>query len=66
MIAKEVKGKPIWIGIKKLLMLIEMSLQVRSPPIPVRSLSCKRRKCRAVPAVAGEHLAVTQSFSLWG
>uniref|UniRef100_A0A3B3R7F2 Vesicle-fusing ATPase n=1 Tax=Paramormyrops kingsleyae TaxID=1676925 RepID=A0A3B3R7F2_9TELE len=28
MIAKEVKGKSIWIGIKKLLMLIEMSLQM--------------------------------------
>ncbi|KAL2078118.1 hypothetical protein ACEWY4_025803 [Coilia grayii] len=27
-IAKEVKGKSVWIGIKKLLMLIEMSLQV--------------------------------------
>uniref|UniRef100_A0A8B9UFI4 Vesicle-fusing ATPase n=1 Tax=Anas zonorhyncha TaxID=75864 RepID=A0A8B9UFI4_9AVES len=28
-IAQNVKGKPVWIGIKKLLMLIEMSLQVR-------------------------------------
>ncbi|NWI48958.1 NSF ATPase, partial [Calyptomena viridis] len=27
-IAQNVKGKPVWIGIKKLLMLIEMSLQV--------------------------------------
>lgn len=32
-IAKAVKGKSLWIGIKKLLMLIEMSLEVRiSPP----------------------------------
>ncbi|KAG5840935.1 hypothetical protein ANANG_G00194170 [Anguilla anguilla] len=28
MITKEVKGKRVWIGIKKLLMLIEMSLQM--------------------------------------
>uniref|UniRef100_A0A2I3FXK3 Vesicle-fusing ATPase n=1 Tax=Nomascus leucogenys TaxID=61853 RepID=A0A2I3FXK3_NOMLE len=28
-IAQQVKGKKVWIGIKKLLMLIEMSLQVR-------------------------------------
>lgn len=28
-IAKAVKGKSLWIGIKKLLMLIEMSVQVR-------------------------------------
>uniref|UniRef100_A0A7N8WXM2 Vesicle-fusing ATPase n=1 Tax=Mastacembelus armatus TaxID=205130 RepID=A0A7N8WXM2_9TELE len=28
-IAKEVKGKTLWIGIKKLLMLIEMAVQVR-------------------------------------
>lgn len=28
-IAQNVKGKSVWIGIKKLLMLIEMSLQVR-------------------------------------
>uniref|UniRef100_A0A2I3RXG4 Vesicle-fusing ATPase n=1 Tax=Pan troglodytes TaxID=9598 RepID=A0A2I3RXG4_PANTR len=30
-IAQQVKGKKVWIGIKKLLMLIEMSLQVSSP-----------------------------------
>lgn len=29
-IAKEVKGKSVWIGIKKLLMLIEMSLQMHA------------------------------------
>ncbi|XP_063077728.1 vesicle-fusing ATPase [Engraulis encrasicolus] len=29
-IAKEVKGKSLWIGIKKLLMLIEMSLQMQA------------------------------------
>lgn len=28
-IAKAVKGKSLWIGIKKLLMLIEMSVEVR-------------------------------------
>uniref|UniRef100_A0A8C9EL68 Vesicle-fusing ATPase n=1 Tax=Pavo cristatus TaxID=9049 RepID=A0A8C9EL68_PAVCR len=45
-IAQNVKGKSVWIGIKKLLMLIEMSLQVRvfliqrpseSSPLPTRS-----------------------------
>lgn len=28
-IAKAIKGKSLWIGIKKLLMLIEMSVEVR-------------------------------------
>ncbi|KAI1230225.1 hypothetical protein IHE44_0010190 [Lamprotornis superbus] len=31
-IAQNVKGKPVWIGIKKLLMLIEMSLQTEGGP----------------------------------
>lgn len=32
-IAQQLKGKRVWIGIKKLLVLIEMSLQVKDPLI---------------------------------
>lgn len=32
-IAKAVRGQSLWIGIKKLLMLIEMSVQVSRTPI---------------------------------
>uniref|UniRef100_A0A4W3HY34 Vesicle-fusing ATPase n=1 Tax=Callorhinchus milii TaxID=7868 RepID=A0A4W3HY34_CALMI len=34
-ISQHVKGKAVWIGIKKLMMIIEMSLQVRANPVCV-------------------------------
>ncbi|XP_072105088.1 vesicle-fusing ATPase isoform X1 [Mobula birostris] len=37
-ITQRVKGKPVWIGIKKLMMIIEMSMQRRSEHMPLNSM----------------------------
>lgn len=47
-IAQQVKGKPVWIGIKKLLMLIEMSLQM-DPEYRVRKFLALLREEGASP-----------------
>ena len=43
-IGQQIKGKRVWIGIKKLLMLIEMSLQVRNSRISVGCIALYERK----------------------
>ncbi|XP_057242249.1 vesicle-fusing ATPase [Malurus melanocephalus] len=49
-IAQNVKGKPVWIGIKKLLMLIEMSLQM-DPEYRVKKFLALLREEGTVPTL---------------
>ncbi|XP_010074464.1 PREDICTED: vesicle-fusing ATPase-like, partial [Pterocles gutturalis] len=49
-IAQNVKGKPVWIGIKKLLMLIEMSLQM-DPEYRVKKFLALLREEGTVPSL---------------
>uniref|UniRef100_A0AAY4D5P2 Vesicle-fusing ATPase n=1 Tax=Denticeps clupeoides TaxID=299321 RepID=A0AAY4D5P2_9TELE len=50
-IAKEVKGKSVWIGIKKLLMLIEMALQMHAEYRVSKFLSLLREEGAYVPSI---------------